>query len=120
MTLEVGQPERRNRSYIGNGIVDLFAAPNVATGESMRATRRSIARTASSLPAGNRCMYPQDRYIHVVLDNLSTYRAPPVQRWIVRHPRAEFHFAPTYASWLKSGGTRLRTHNSIPAGARRY
>jgi transposase len=38
--------------------------------------------------------------IHVVLDNLSAHKAPPVQRWLVRHPRVQFHFTPTYASWL--------------------
>ena len=38
--------------------------------------------------------------IHVVLDNLSAHRAPPVQRWLLRHPRVQFHFTPTYASWL--------------------
>jgi hypothetical protein len=38
--------------------------------------------------------------IHVVLDNLSAHRAPPVQRWLLRHPRVRFHFTPTYASWL--------------------
>jgi transposase len=38
--------------------------------------------------------------IHVVLDNLSAHRAPPVHRWLLRHPRVRFHFTPTYASWL--------------------
>jgi DDE superfamily endonuclease len=47
--------------------------------------------------------------IHVVLDNLSAHRAPPVQRWLLRHPRVHFHFTPTCASWLNLGGTLLRT-----------
>lgn len=38
--------------------------------------------------------------IHVVLDNLSAHKAPVVQRWLVRHPRVQFHFTPNYASWL--------------------
>jgi transposase len=38
--------------------------------------------------------------VHVVLDNLSAHKAPPVQRWLVRHPRVQFHCTPTYASWL--------------------
>jgi transposase len=38
--------------------------------------------------------------IHVVLDNLSAHRAPPVQRWLLRHPRVHLHFTPTDASWL--------------------
>jgi hypothetical protein len=36
----------------------------------------------------------------VVLDNLSTHRAPVVHRWLLRHPRFHLHFTPTYASWL--------------------
>jgi transposase len=36
----------------------------------------------------------------VILDNLSAHRAPAVQRWLLRHPRVQFHFTPTYASWL--------------------
>jgi hypothetical protein len=35
-----------------------------------------------------------------VLDNLSAPRAAPVHRWLVRQPRVQFHFTPTYASWL--------------------
>ena len=38
--------------------------------------------------------------IHVILDNLSTHKSPPVQRWLRRHPRVHFHFIPTSSSWL--------------------
>jgi transposase len=38
--------------------------------------------------------------VHVVLDNLSAHRAPAVHRWLLRHPRVQFHFTPTYAAWL--------------------
>lgn len=38
--------------------------------------------------------------VHVVLDNLSAHQAPPVHRWLLRHPRVHFHVRPTYASWL--------------------
>jgi transposase len=38
--------------------------------------------------------------IHVVLDNLSAHKAPAVHRWLLRHPRVQFHFTPTYSSWL--------------------
>ena len=30
---------------------------------------------------------PGEEAIHVVLDNLSTHKSPPVQRWLRRHPR---------------------------------
>jgi len=38
--------------------------------------------------------------IHVGLDNLSTHKAPPVHRFMLRNPRFHLHFTPTYASWL--------------------
>jgi len=38
--------------------------------------------------------------VHVVLDNLSTHKAPAVHRFMIRHPRFHLHFTPTYASWL--------------------
>ena len=37
---------------------------------------------------------------HVILDNLSTHKSPPVRRWLRRHPRVHFHFIPTSSSWL--------------------
>ena len=43
---------------------------------------------------------PPDQAIHVILDNLSTHKSPPVQRWLRRHPRVQFHFIPTSSSWL--------------------
>jgi transposase len=43
---------------------------------------------------------PRDQAIHVILDNLSTHKSPPVQRWLRRHPRVRFHFIPTSSSWL--------------------
>jgi hypothetical protein len=36
----------------------------------------------------------------VILDNLSTHKSPPVQRWLRRHPRVHFHFIPASSSWL--------------------
>jgi transposase len=43
---------------------------------------------------------PKGDSIHVILDNLSTDKSPPVRRWLRRHPRVHFHFIPTSSSWL--------------------
>lgn len=40
------------------------------------------------------------RQLHVVLDNYVTHKHAKVQAWLVRHPRVQLHFTPTYASWL--------------------
>ena len=43
---------------------------------------------------------PSDLDLHLILDNSSTHKSPPVQRWLRRHPRFHFHFTPTSSSWL--------------------
>jgi transposase len=101
LPMDIGHPERRTHNYLRHGTVDLFAALNVATGE-------VIARCKPQHRAPDFVAFLRDIEstveptldIHVVLDNLSAHRAPPVQRWLLRHPRVHFHFTPTYASWL--------------------
>ena len=43
---------------------------------------------------------PSDLDLHLILDNSSTHKSPPVQRSLRRHPRFHFHFTPTSSSWL--------------------
>jgi len=43
---------------------------------------------------------PEGLTVHVVLDNSSTHKTPSIQRWLLRHPRFEFHFTPTSSSWM--------------------
>lgn len=125
LPMDIGQPERRTHNYVRHGTLDLFAALNVATGE-------VIARCKAQHRAQDFVAFLRDidasvepaLDIHVVLDNLSAHRAPPVQRWLARHPRVHFHFTPTYASWLNQverffgllteKALRRGSHTSIP------
>jgi transposase len=101
LPMDLGQPERQTHNYIRNGTLDLFAALNVATGQ-------VIARCKQKHRASDFVMFLQEidervepeLHVHVVLDNLSAHKAPPVHRWLLRHPRFHFHFTPTYSSWL--------------------
>ncbi len=101
LPMDIGQPERQTHNYIRNGTLDLFAALNVATGE-------VIARCKQQHRAKDFLVFLREidervepgLQIHVVLDNLSAHKTPAVHRWLLRHPRVEFHFTPTYASWL--------------------
>ncbi|EQD74943.1 transposase, partial [mine drainage metagenome] len=43
---------------------------------------------------------PEGLDLHLILDNLATHKIARVQRWVLRHPRFHFHFAPTSSSWL--------------------
>ena len=101
LPMDIGQPERRTHNYLRNGTLDLFAALNVATGEVLawcKAQHRAQDFVAFLREIEASVEPTVD--IHVVLDNLSAHKAPLVQRWMVRHPRVQFHFTPTYASWL--------------------
>ena len=101
LPMDIGQPERRTHNYVRHGTLDLFAALNVATGEVIaRCTSRHRAQDFVAFLREIDASVESDRDIHVVLDNLSAHRAPPVARWLLRHPRVTFHFTPTYASWL--------------------
>ena len=101
LPMDFGQPERRTHNYIRHGTLDLFAALNVATGEVVaRCTRRHRATDLVAFLRDLDAQVEPELDLHVVLDNLSAHKAPPVQRWLLRHPRVHFHFTPTYASWL--------------------
>jgi hypothetical protein len=69
------------------------------------------------LPRSGRAGTAADHAIHVIFDNLSTHKSPPVQRWLRRHPRVHFHFIPTSSSWLNlvkwQAGTYFRSSLSL-------
>jgi hypothetical protein len=41
------------------------------------------------------CSDPNDLDVHLVIDNVSTHKAPEILRWLLRHPRFHLHFTPT-------------------------
>jgi len=101
LPMDLGQPERRTHNYVRHGTLDLFAALNVATGEVLtRCTAQHRAQDFVAFLRDIDASVESALDIHVVLDNLSAHKAPAVQRWLLRHPRVQFHFTPTYASWL--------------------
>jgi len=101
LPMRPGQVERRTHDYVRHGIVDLFAALNVATGQVIaRCDKQHRAvefiRFLDLIDAS----VPGDVAVHVILDNASTHKTPAVHRWLLRHPRYVFHFTPTSSSWL--------------------
>jgi transposase len=42
---------------------------------------------------------PQDKDVHLVLDNYSAHKTPEVLQWLARHRRFHLHFTPTSSSW---------------------
>lgn len=101
LPMDIGMPERQTHNYMRHGTLDLFAALNVATGEVIarcKPKHSSIDFVAflNELDAS----VAHELAVHVVLDNLSAHKSPVVKAWLLQHPRFEFHFTPTYASWL--------------------
>ncbi|MFI0243132.1 IS630 family transposase [Streptomyces sp. NPDC016845] len=96
-----GTPERRSFDYIRHGTVDLFAALNTATGKVITAwsARHAAEDFRDFLDMIDRQVEPQHA-VHVVCDNLSAHKAPPVHKWLLAHPRFTLHFTPTYSSWI--------------------
>jgi len=88
-----------SHDYKRNGTSTLFAAFEVATGKVIAAHKKR-RRRVEFLDFMNDIVaaYP-DTALHVVLDNLNTHK-PKNDCWLKRHPKVQFHFTPTRASWL--------------------
>jgi transposase len=101
LPMDIGQPERRTHNYVRHGTLDLYAALNIATGKVIAQCKRKH-RSADFVDFLREIdnHVERDLQIHVVLDNLSAHKSPVVKRWLTRNPRFQFHFTPTYASWL--------------------
>jgi transposase len=94
-------PERHTHDYVRHGTIDVFAALNLATGAVIHqlTARHRAVEFRQFLDLIDRTV-PVELKVHVVLDNSSTHKTPAIQRWLVRHPRFEFHFTPTSTSWM--------------------
>jgi transposase len=101
LPMRPGQAERRTHDYKRHGTTSLFAALDVASGRVIgelhrrhRSTefRKFLDRIDAEVPA--------DLEVHLILDNYGTHKTPLIHRWLLRHPRFQLHFTPTYSSWI--------------------
>lgn len=100
LPLRSGRATRHTHDYKRHGVVDLYAALEVATGKVTH--RVTEAHTATDFLAFMKTVvrrYPR-RELHVILDNSSTHGTPDVQAWLATNPEVRFHYTPTSASWL--------------------
>jgi transposase len=103
LPLKPGRAGTMTHDYKRHGTTDLFAAMNVATGEVLYDTRPSHKSTdVLQFFKLIDLHVAADLDIHVVLDNLSAHKAPPVATWLADPQRARWHlhFTPTSSSWL--------------------
>lgn len=87
-------------TYKRNGTLTLFAALKVAAGEVIGRTSETKKRADfQAFMDEVVAELPQDKELHVILDNLSTHKKN--EAWLAKYEgRVIFHFTPTSASWL--------------------
>ena len=101
LPLRPGIPERQTHDYIRHGTTCLYAALRLLDGTVFGACRpKRDTKEFVRFLDGVEQATAADQAIHVILDNLSTHKSPPVHRWLRRHRRVHFHFIPTSSSWL--------------------
>ena len=101
LPLSPGRAERHGFEYYRHGTLSLFAALNPHTGSVLgqTAARHTSAEFVEFLEEVI-ASCPPDQPVHIILDNLSVHKAPRVREFLAQHPHVEFHFTPTYSSWL--------------------
>ena len=121
LPMKRGRAGTMTHDYKRNGTTDLVAAMNVAAGEVFYDTRQS--HTARDVLAFFKLIdlhVAKDLEIHVVLDNLSAHKAPPVAEWLAHPKRARWHLhvTPTSSSWLNlvEGWFSLLTEKRLQRG----
>ena len=101
LPLKKGRAGTITHDYKRHGTTTLFAALDVATGALLQECmpQHRHQEFLKFLRRMERSVAP-DLALHVILDNYATHKHPAVRRWLAQHPRVQFHFTPTSASWL--------------------
>lgn len=100
LPIRPGLPARRTHDYRRNGLTDLYAALEVATGKVIG--QCSPSHTAVDFLRFLKLITRRfgRRQLHVILDNSSTHSTPAVLEWLAAHDNVHLHFTPKGASWL--------------------
>jgi transposase len=101
LPMAIGYIEGVTHDYVRHGTTTLYAALNIATGESLTACKRRhrhqeylsfLKQVDASVSA--------ELDMHLVVENYATHKHPVVKRWPAARPRYHVHFTPISASWL--------------------
>jgi len=101
LPLAPGVPARQSHDYERNGVTSLFAAMDVASGDTISSCYRchrhqEFLRFLKNIEAN----LSRGFDVHLVMDNYGTHKVAKVRTWLARHPRYHVHFTPTSGSWL--------------------
>jgi transposase len=101
LPLSPGRAERHGFEYYRHGTLSLYAALDTKTGRVHgKTTARHTSRDFVAFLEEVLSLCPPRQQIHIILDNLSAHKTQAVRDFLQRHPRVQFHFTPTYSSWL--------------------
>jgi len=101
LPLSPGRAERHGFEYYRHGTLSLYAALDTKTGRVHgKTTARLTSRDFVTFLKEVLSLCPPRQQIHIILDNLSAHKTQAVRDFLQRHPRVQFHFTPTYSSWL--------------------
>ena len=101
LPLKPGRCGTLTHDYVRHGTTTLFAALDVLQGTVIggcfdRHRHEEFLKFLRQIDRET----PQERQLHLVVDNYATHKHPKVQSWLKRHPRFHLHFTPTSSSWL--------------------
>jgi len=101
LPMKKGRCGTMTHDYKRNGTTTLFAALNMLDGKVIgeclpRHRSKEFVKFLGTIDRNT----PAELDLHLIVDNYSTHKSPPVIRWLKRHPRFHLHFIPTSSSWL--------------------
>ena len=101
LPLKPGRCGTFTHEYIRHGTTTLFAALQVVEGRVIgqcypRHRHQEFLKFLRRLDGE----FPEDKTLHLILDNYGTHGHERVRRWLAKHPRFVLHFIPTSSSWL--------------------
>jgi transposase len=101
LPLKKGRGQTMTHDYKRNGTATLFAALNTLDGSviSLCQERHRHQEWLKFLRLLDDTT-PENKQLHLIVDNYATHKHPKVKRWLARHRRFHVHFTPTSASWL--------------------
>lgn len=101
LPLRPGIPARQSHDYKRHGTTTLFAALSLLDGKVIgQCLPRHRSQEFVSFLEQIHQQTPGELDLHLIVDNSSTHKSPPVKRWLKKHPRVHLHFTPTSSSWL--------------------
>ena len=101
LPLSLGHAERHGFEYYRHRTLSVYAALDTKTGRvhgktATRHTSRDFVAFLQEVVS----LCPPRQQIHIILDNLAAHKTQLVRDFLQRHPCVQFHFTPTYSSWL--------------------